>query len=285
LRDVAATALLARVTEILDREPIDEVFLASSLDQAQPLVRPLISLCEELGVTLRVVAQLAPLDWARASLDALGGQPVLTISSGPPESVWLIAKRMIDVFGAATGLVVLAPLLLAVAAAIKLDSKGPVLFAQTRVGLNRRRFRMFKFRTMTADAEARQAALEHMNEADGPVFKIENDPRITRLGRWLRRLSLDELPQLANVLMGNMSLVGPRPLPLRDVSKMDVRWHQRRFSVKPGITCTWQIESRQPEFDDWIRSDIEYIQNWSFSNDLKILARTLPAVINGNGAC
>ncbi len=283
-RTVRAAALIARLSEILDREPIDEVFFASALDRAQPLVHPLITLCEELGVTLRVIAQLAPLDWARASLDALGGQPVLTISSAPPESVWLVAKRLMDLTASAIGVLVLAPLFLALAIAIKLDSKGPVLFAQTRVGLNRRRFRMLKFRTMSVDAEASQAALEHLNEAAGPVFKIERDPRVTRLGAWLRRLSLDELPQLANVLLGDMSLVGPRPLPLRDVSRMDVRWHQRRFSVKPGITCSWQVESRQPEFDEWIRSDIEYIQNWSLAGDLKILARTLPAVINGNGA-
>jgi exopolysaccharide biosynthesis polyprenyl glycosylphosphotransferase len=284
-RESEAAALVARVADLLEHQPIDEVFFASSLDVAQPLVRPLIALCEELGVTLRVVAQLAALDWARASLDALGGQPVLTISSAPPDSVLLVAKRLIDVAGAAVGLALLAPLFAAVAAAIKLDSRGPVFFAQTRVGLNRRRFRMFKFRTMVTDAEAHQAALEHMNQADGPVFKITDDPRITRLGRFLRRTSLDELPQLVNVLLGDMSLVGPRPLPLRDVSRMDVRWHQRRFSVKPGITCSWQVESRQPEFEQWIRSDIEYIQNWSLGRDLKILARTLPAVINGNGAC
>lgn len=284
-RQAEATALLARLGTLLDEQPIDEIFFASSLDLAQPLVRPLIAMCEEVGVTLRVVAQLAALDWARASLDALGGQPVLTISSAPPESVWLVAKRLLDITASAVGLMLLMPLFAVVAIAIKLDSKGPVFFSQTRVGLNRRRFQMFKFRTMMVDAEAHQAALEHLNQADGPVFKIEDDPRVTRLGRLLRRTSLDELPQLANVLLGHMSLVGPRPLPLRDVSRMDVRWHQRRFSVKPGITCEWQVESRQPEFDQWIRSDIEYIQNWSLGRDLKILARTLPAVINGNGAC
>jgi len=283
-REASAAELLDRLTTMLDREAIDEVFVAFSLEEAQPLMRPVIALCEDLGVTLRVIAQLAPLDWARASLDALAGQPVLTISSAPPESVWRVAKRLIDVTAATVGLLVLAPLFVAVAAVVKLDSKGPIFFAQTRVGLNRRRFRMFKFRTMIVDAEAAQAAIEHLNEGQGPVFKIEHDPRVTRVGRTLRRLSLDELPQLVNVLLGDMSLVGPRPLPVRDVDRMDVRWHQRRFSVKPGITCSWQVESRQPDFEEWIRSDIEYIQNWSLGRDLKILARTLPAVINGNGA-
>ncbi len=284
-REAQAAALLARVGDLVSRTPIDEIFFASSLDYAQPLVRPLIALCEEVGVTLRVVAQLAPLDWARASLDALDGQPVLTISSAPPESVRLVAKRLLDITVSAVGLFVLTPLMLLIALAIKLDSRGPVFFTQTRVGLNRRRFRMFKFRTMVSDAEDRQAELEHMNEAEGPVFKIENDPRITALGWWLRRTSLDELPQLLNVLLGEMSLVGPRPLPLRDVSRMSMGWHQRRFVVKPGIPCAWQAESPQPECDQWIRSDIEYIQNWSLANDFKILARTLPAVIAGNGAC
>ncbi len=282
-REASAATLVARLGAIIDRQPIDEVFIAFSLEEAQPLIGPVIALCEDLGVTLRVIAQLAPLDWARVSLDALAGQPVLTISSAPAESVWLVAKRLLDLTAATIGVVVLAPLFLAAAVAVKVDSKGPIFFAQTRVGLNRRRFRIFKFRTMAVDAEAAQATLEHLNEAQGPVFKIENDPRVTRVGRILRRVSLDELPQLVNVLLGDMSLVGPRPLPLRDVRRMDIRWHQRRFSVKPGMTCSWQVESRQPDFDEWIRSDLEYIQNWSLRRDLKILARTLPAVISGTG--
>jgi exopolysaccharide biosynthesis polyprenyl glycosylphosphotransferase len=275
---------LNRLAAVLENRPIDEVFLGIPLDGSEPLIRPIISLCEEQGITVRVVAHLAVLDLARASLDTLGGQPVITISSGPPDSLRMVVKRLIDLIGSAVGLVLFAPIAGAIAIAIKLDSKGPVFYAQERVGLNRRRFPAYKFRTMVVGADRLQADLEHLNEAEGPVFKIQNDPRVTRLGYWLRRLSLDELPQLVNVLLGDMSLVGPRPLPVRDVSRIDVRWHKRRFSVKPGITCLWQINSREPRFEEWIRSDMEYIDNWSLALDLKILAKTIPAVISGQGA-
>jgi exopolysaccharide biosynthesis polyprenyl glycosylphosphotransferase len=275
---------LTRLAAVLENRPIDEVFLGIPLDGSEPLIRPIISLCEEQGITVRVVAHLAVLDLGRASLDTLGGQPVITISSGPPDSLRMVVKRLMDLIGSAVGLVLFAPIALALAIAIKLDSKGPIFYAQERVGLNRRRFPAYKFRTMVVGADRLQADLEHLNEAEGPVFKIQNDPRVTRLGYWLRRLSLDELPQLVNVLLGDMSLVGPRPLPVRDVSRIDVRWHKRRFSVKPGITCLWQINSREPKFDEWIRSDMEYIDNWSLALDLKILAKTIPAVISGQGA-
>jgi exopolysaccharide biosynthesis polyprenyl glycosylphosphotransferase len=275
---------LARVADLLERRPIDEVFVALPLDGARPLLRPLIALCEEQGVFVRVMAHIAALDWGKARIDTFDSQPVITISSAPPESLSLILKRLIDIAGACFGLVLLAPLFLAIAIAVKLDSPGPVFFVQERVGQNRRRFHAYKFRTMVAGAEQMQEDLEDLNEAEGPIFKIEHDPRRTRLGRWLRRSSLDELPQLVNVLLGDMSLVGPRPLPVRDVSRIDVRWHKRRFSVKPGITCLWQVESRAPKFDDWIRADMEYIDNWSLVLDLKILARTLPAVISGQSA-
>jgi exopolysaccharide biosynthesis polyprenyl glycosylphosphotransferase len=244
----------------------------------------LVALCEQQGILVRLLADLRDVPSAWAAVDSVSGQTVVTIGSGPTDVVLLGAKRLIDLAGATVGIVVLAPALALIALAIKLDSRGPVIFAQERIGLHRRRFKAYKFRTMVPDAERLQAQLETQNEAQGPVFKIKADPRVTRLGAWLRATSLDELPQLFNVLSGEMSLVGPRPLPVRDVERIDVGWHKRRFSVKPGITCLWQIRSRTPEFDAWIRSDMEYIDNWSLALDLKILAKTVPAVLSRQNA-
>ncbi len=194
-------------------------------------------------------------------------------------------KRILDVIVSAGMLALLSPLLLLLAALIKLDSPGPVLFRQVRVGLNRRRFKVLKFRTMVTEADERQSTLEAMNEADGPVFKIKNDPRVTRFGAFLRQFSIDEFPQLINVLKGEMSLVGPRPLPLRDVELIDTQWHKRRFSVKPGLTCLWQVNGRSDvNFEKWVRMDLEYIDTWSLGLDLKILLKTIPAVLRGSGA-
>jgi lipopolysaccharide/colanic/teichoic acid biosynthesis glycosyltransferase len=179
----------------------------------------------------------------------------------------------------------LMPLLAAVALLIRLTSNGPVLFRQERLGLNKRRFQIYKFRTMVADAEERMAELEQYNEASGPVFKIKNDPRITPLGKILRRTSIDELPQLFNVLKGDMSMVGPRPLPVRDYEGFSEDWQRRRFSIQPGLTCLWQINGRSSiGFDDWMKLDIQYMDEWSLWLDVKILARTIPAVLKGSGA-
>jgi lipopolysaccharide/colanic/teichoic acid biosynthesis glycosyltransferase len=168
---------------------------------------------------------------------------------------------------------------------IKLESPGRIFFAQERVGLNKRRFQLLKFRTMIHGADQQQQIFEPLNEADGPVFKIKNDPRITRLGRFLRRYSIDELPQLFQVLKGDMSLVGPRPLPIRDVDRINVRWHKRRFSVKPGITCLWQVNGRSDvSFDRWVQMDLEYIDNWCLGLDFKILLKTIAVVLRGSGA-
>jgi exopolysaccharide biosynthesis polyprenyl glycosylphosphotransferase len=197
----------------------------------------------------------------------------------------LAAKRALDLGLAGLLLVAFAPVFALAALLIRLDSPGPVFFAQERVGLNKRRFRMHKFRTMAPDAESRLAQLEHLNEADGPNFKLEHDPRVTRAGRFLRRSSIDELPQLWNVLRGEMSLVGPRPLPLRDVGGFEDDRHRRRFSVRPGLTGLWQVSGRNDlPFDTWMELDLQYIDAWSLGLDLQILARTIPAVLSGQGA-
>lgn len=275
---------LQQVTALLENRPIDEVFITLPLDAHQALIRDVVGICEEQGVTIRVLSGLVDLIVARAQLDEIDGRPVVTIFSGPPDSLLLAVKRMIDVTVSGLALLLLAPIGLLLALAIKLDSRGPVLFVQERVGLGGRRFRFFKFRTMVPDAEQRQAALENLNEASGPVFKIRHDPRVTRLGRMMRQFSLDELPQFLNVLRGDMSLVGPRPLPVRDVLRIDRRAHKRRFSVRPGITCLWQAFGREPSFEEWIRTDMEYIDNWSLRLDFEILAKTIPAVLTGRGA-
>jgi lipopolysaccharide/colanic/teichoic acid biosynthesis glycosyltransferase len=179
----------------------------------------------------------------------------------------------------------LLPLFVIAAIAIKLDSPGPILFVQQRMGFNKRRFRMFKFRTMEVGAEARMKEIEHLNEKQGPIFKIRNDPRITRVGRWLRKTSVDEMPQLLNVLLGDMSIVGPRPLSIRDALLLEAAWQKRRFSVKPGLTCLWQVSGRSNlSFEEWMQLDLEYIDQWSLVLDCRILLRTIPAILLARGA-
>jgi exopolysaccharide biosynthesis polyprenyl glycosylphosphotransferase len=194
-------------------------------------------------------------------------------------------KRLVDVLGSVALLVVLSPLLVVIAICIRLDSAGPVIFEQTRIGLHKRRYTMYKFRSMVHDADARFAALTSMNEEDGPAFKIRDDPRVTRVGRVLRRLSLDELPQLFNVLKGEMSLVGPRPLFAWEFERIDEPWVRRRFSVQPGVTGLWQVSGRSDlPFSRRIELDLHYIDTWSLSGDLRILAKTVTVVASGRGA-
>jgi exopolysaccharide biosynthesis polyprenyl glycosylphosphotransferase len=276
--------IVRAVERELASQSIDEVFVSLPLLRTRGVIEGLVSLCEQEGVTVRLLPRLAELKWSWASLDTVLGQPVITISSIRPQEAAMLVKRALDVVVSATMLVVFAPLFVLIAIAIKLDSRGPVIFAQERVGYNRRRFYALKFRTMVIDAQERQGEVEHLNEAEGPVFKIKYDPRITHVGRFLRSTSLDELPQFLNVLQGDMSLVGPRPLPVRDFQRIEVRWHRRRFSVKPGLTCLWQVAAREPKFSEWVRMDMEYIDNWSLRLDLEILAKTIPAVLSRHGA-
>jgi exopolysaccharide biosynthesis polyprenyl glycosylphosphotransferase len=243
-----------------------------------------IRVCERIGVKLMYGADIFGTELARPCVATPGMSARIelqVVAEGPA----VFVKRLIDIVGAAVLLVVLSPLMLIAALAVKLTSEGPIIFSQERCGLNRRRFRMLKFRTMVVNAEQLQAALESQNEVQGAAFKIARDPRITPIGRILRRTSIDELPQLINVLRGDMSLIGPRPLPNRDVSRFTRTTDMRRFSVRPGCTGLWQVSGRaRLIFDEWIRLDLHYIDNWSLLLDFRILARTIPAVIRGEGA-
>jgi exopolysaccharide biosynthesis polyprenyl glycosylphosphotransferase len=213
------------------------------------------------------------------------GAVLMTVFNGKIEGWAQTVKRLMDVALAAVLLLAFAPIFAVAALAVRVSSPGSIFFGQERVGLNGRRFLMYKFRTMTPDAEERLAEIEHLNEAGGPVFKLKEDPRVTRVGRFLRSSSVDELPQLLNVLKGDMSLVGPRPLPLRDVRGFDEDRHRRRFSVRPGITGLWQVSGRSLiGFEEWMELDLRYIEEWSLTLDLEILARTPAAVLRREGA-
>jgi exopolysaccharide biosynthesis polyprenyl glycosylphosphotransferase len=222
---------------------------------------------------------------ARPRADDLEGYSHITARVGSLDGWPILAKRVLDVVVSCLLLVLSAPLLAGVALLVRCTSEGPALFLQERIGLNKRRFRICKFRTMISDAEKMLPKIEMLNEAAGPVFKIRNDPRMTAIGRFLRRTSIDELPQLFNVLKGDMSLVGPRPLPVRDFEGFNDDWQRRRFSIRPGITCLWQVNGRSSiSFEQWMRLDLQYLDEWSLWLDLKILARTVPAVLKGSGA-
>jgi exopolysaccharide biosynthesis polyprenyl glycosylphosphotransferase len=269
---------------ILMSKPVDEVLIALPAKSCYDQIQTAILTCERIGVKAKYLSDVFELSLARPRFEPDDRAPLVSLPV-VQDDYRLAVKRCIDIVGAAAGLVLLAPVMLAVAAMVRWTSPGPVVFAQERFGLNRRRFRMYKFRTMVENAEGLQAQLEDRNEARGPVFKIRDDPRITPVGRFLRRTSLDELPQLLNVLKGEMSLVGPRPLPKRDVSRFEDASLMRRFSVKPGLTCLWQVSGRSnADFDEWIRMDLEYIDNWSLTLDLRILVQTIPAVLRGTGA-
>lgn len=234
---------------------------------------------------IRYLSQLFDTKIARSTGGIFEDFPVLKMKSVPQAGWQYLTKYAIDVILSFSLIILTAPLMLLSAVAIRLTSPGSVFFVQDRVGYNKRIFPLYKFRTMVADAEKHQEKLKAQNEMDGPVFKIQNDPRVTMVGRFLRKTSIDELPQLFNVLKGDMSLVGPRPLPVRDYNGFSKDWQRRHFSMKPGITCIWQISGRNSiSFEDWMKLDMEYIDNWSLLGDLKILLKTIPAVIFGHGA-
>lgn len=264
---------------------VDYVLVCLPLERLCESADTLVGVCEEHGVAVTVVTRLFTLTNPRYRPGGHGGEVVVTIANTLAEERQLILKRFLDVFVSLASLLLLSPLLLTVWVLVRLTSPGPALFVQERVGLNKRLFKFYKFRTMVQNAEALQAGLEAHNETEGATFKIRNDPRITPLGRLLRKTSIDELPQLFNVLRGDMSLVGPRPLPLRDVKRIENDWPRRRFGVKPGITCLWQISGRNAlPFTRMMELDIEYVDTWSVALDLRILLRTVPVVFGMRGA-
>jgi exopolysaccharide biosynthesis polyprenyl glycosylphosphotransferase len=273
------------LAEFLRGNVVDEIAIYLPLRSFYERASEIAQLAKHHGILVRLDTNIFDLKFAYDGTEASDGVPQIVASSNGIDGWQLLMKRVFDVSSSLILLILLSPLFLAVAILIKLNSPGTVLFAQRRVGLNKRQFVMYKFRTMVPAAESIQEKLEHLNEMTGPVFKIKNDPRITPLGRILRRTSIDELPQLFNVLKGDMSLVGPRAIPVRDYQSFSEDWHRRRFSVPPGITCLWQVYGRNTiPFDQWMVLDMQYIDRWSLWLDIKILALTIPAVFKGSGA-
>jgi exopolysaccharide biosynthesis polyprenyl glycosylphosphotransferase len=273
------------LAEFLRKNVVDEIAIFLPLRSFYERAAEIAQLGKHHGILVRLDTDIFDLKFAQRRADAEDGVPHIVASSNRVDGWQLLLKRIFDVALSLVLLILLSPLFLIVATLIKLTSSGPVFFGQKRVGLNKRQFTMYKFRTMVPAAESIQERLAHLNEMTGPVFKIKNDPRIIPLGCILRKTSIDELPQLFNVLKGDMSLVGPRAIPVRDYQFFNEDWHRRRFSVPPGITCLWQVYGRNSiPFEQWMMLDMQYIDRWSLWLDVKILALTIPAVLRGSGA-
>jgi exopolysaccharide biosynthesis polyprenyl glycosylphosphotransferase len=274
--------MLDDLEQVLHSQIVDEVAICLPFAMEE-LIEQSIYVCEQEGKVIRM--PLAPIERAFSAgrLETIDGVGVYSLANGPDRAMALAFKRVLDIVGAALLMVALSPLMLLLAILIKLDSPGPVFFRQERVGLHGRTFSVVKLRSMCFDAEEKLGELMPKNEISGHAFKLANDPRTTRFGRFLRRSSLDELPQLGNVVFGQMSLVGPRPPLPTEVAQYDI-WHRRRLSMKPGMTGLWQVRGRhEPEFDRWVEQDLEYIDSWSLWLDFKIIAQTVPAVLSGTG--
>ncbi len=269
--------------EALATDVIDECVIACAADDLGR-ERETLAICDEVGVLARVLLEPASPHLADSRIQDFYGQVTMAVGGRPRDERLLLLKRVTDLALASTLLVVLSPLMLLIALLVRLSSPGPVIFRQLRVGLHGRRFRLLKFRTMVDDAELQRPALAHRSITKGPVFKDPTDLRVTDVGRVLRRLSLDELPQLVNVLVGDMSLVGPRPLPVHESNAISGS-HRRRFSMRPGLTCLWQVNGRSSvDYVTWMNYDLAYVDEWSLLLDAKLLLKTIPAVISGRGA-
>lgn len=275
---------IADIPRLVEHHVVDEIIFVGSRPSDLEQLDEVLAVCKEQGILIRVAVDIFPSKVSAVSMEFLEGIPLVTFSATPERTHALFLKRVIDVLASALLLVILMPLLILIGIIIRITSRGPAIYRQVRCGLYGRRFTLYKFRSMQEGAEDVLWEIKHLNEMDGPVFKMRNDPRVTPLGRFLRKSSIDELPQLWNVLRGDMSLVGPRaPLP-EEVGEY-TRWQRRRLSVKPGITCLWQVSGRNEiDFHEWMKLDLQYIDNWSLLLDLKILLRTFPVVLLGKGA-
>ena len=283
LRGTPVVGAVADLESCLRKWPVGEVYIAATGSQHRPEIQRAIQIVLGLLYVATVIIHFR-LERARPSVPSAVSDGYLHYVSQEPRPYQRSMKRLFDIVASGAALIFLAPLLLVVAALVKLTSRGPLFFKQQRVGLHGRPFHMFKFRTMVVNAEALQANLSHLNEQTGPVFKIKNDPRITRIGHFLRKHSIDELPQLINVLRGDMSVVGPRPPVPAEVARYE-GWQQRRLSVRPGLTCIWQVSGRnQISFEEWMYLDMRYIDHWSLTEDLSLILKTFPVVLTGRGA-
>ena len=268
---------------IFHRQVIDEVIVVVP-GKVLSEMEEIFLLCEEFGVNARIAVGIFPHLIARATLEEFAHIPLLTFSTKPTNHFALAVKRLTDLLIAWPALILGIPIWLFIAVLIRVDSKGPVFFRQERCGVNGRRFTMYKFRSMVADAEQRQYELASYNELSGPVFKMTRDPRTTRVGKFLRKTSLDEFPQILNVIRGDMAIVGPRPAIPAEVDKYE-RWQRRRLSMKPGLTSPWVVRGRNTiPFEQWMQLDLEYIDNWSLWFDFKIMLQTIPVILKGKGA-
>jgi exopolysaccharide biosynthesis polyprenyl glycosylphosphotransferase len=279
----AIIGTLKDVPSIIQRNVIDEVVIALPRRWLTSVVE-VVQVCEETGTEVTIVADFFNIAIAKLHTTMFYDIPLLTFSTTPSQQLQLLLKDCLDRVGAVFLLVLGLPVFVAASVAIKLTSRGPIFFKQVRLGLNGRKFTFYKFRSMKIGSEKEIEGLKNYNEMSGPVFKMQHDPRVTPVGRFLRRTSIDELPQLLNVLRGEMSLVGPRPPLPAETEEYDL-WQRRRLSVKPGMTCLWQIEGRNNvDFTDWMNLDLLYIDNWSLWLDIRILMKTLVAVVKGDGA-
>jgi exopolysaccharide biosynthesis polyprenyl glycosylphosphotransferase len=273
---------IRELPELLRDHVIDEIVFAVGSESIADLEEVFL-LCDEEGIRTRIAVDFFPHVNSTISLDRLGSTPLLTFSAAPYDEIRLLVKRLTDMTIAAAGLVVLSPLMAAVAMLIRMTSPGPAIFRQVRCGLNGRQFVFYKFRSMVENAEELKLALAHLNTRE-TVFKIPDDPRQTGIGRYLRKFSIDEWPQLWNVLRGDMSLVGPRPAVPSEVERYK-RWQRRRLRMRPGLTCLWAVCGRDKvDFETWMKMDMQYIDNWSLALDWNILLRTIPRVLTGHGA-